>query len=80
MLFKDLAGAVNAVLPERLGEDVRKNVRAVVRSTLENMELVSREEFEVQRRVLERTRQKLEALEARVAELEQRSAPGQDPS
>jgi BMFP domain-containing protein YqiC len=78
VFLKDLAGAVNAALPERLGEDVRKNVRAVVRSTLENMEIVSREEFEVQRRVLERTREKLEALEARVAELERRAAATPD--
>ncbi len=70
VVLKDLAGAVSAVLPERLGEDVRKNVRAAVRATFENMELVSREELEVQQQVLLRTREKLEALEARVAELE----------
>ena len=70
MRLKDLAGVVSAALPERLGEDVRNNARAAVRSALENMELVSREELEVQRQVLLRTRQKLESLEARVTELE----------
>ncbi len=70
VVLKDLAGAVSAVLPERLGEDVRKNVRAAVRAAFEDMELVSREELEVQQQVLLRTREKLEALEARVAELE----------
>jgi BMFP domain-containing protein YqiC len=70
MILKDLAGAVNAVLPERLSEDVRRNVRAAVRSAFENMDLVSREELEVQRQVLLRTREKLEMLEKRVAELE----------
>ncbi len=74
MILKDLAGAVTAVLPERLGEDVRRNAQAAVRAALENMELVSREELEVQRQVLLRTRTKLEALEARVADLERRLA------
>jgi len=73
VLLKDLAGAVNAMLPERMGEDVRRNVRAAVRAALEDMDLVSREELEVQRQVLLRTRRKLEALEARVAELERES-------
>lgn len=73
MLLKDLAGAVNAMLPERMGEDVRRNVRAAVRAALEDMDLVSREELEIQRQVLLRTRRKLEALEARVAELERES-------
>ena len=73
MLLKDLAGAVNAMLPERMGEDVRRNVRAAVRAALEDMDLVSREELEVQRQALLRTRRKLEALEARVAELERES-------
>ena len=70
MSLKDLAGAVSAALPERLGEDVRKNVRAVVRSTFEDMELVTREELEVQQQVLRRTREKLERLEKRVEALE----------
>jgi len=43
-------------------------------STFERMELVTREEFDVQRKVLERTREKLVALEAQVAELE--GSPG----
>lgn len=74
MILKDLASAVTAVLPERLGDDVRRNVHAAVRAGFENMELVSREELEVQRQVLLRTRSKVEALEARVAELERRLA------
>lgn len=53
-----------------LGEDLERNFRALLKSGLERMELVSREEFDVQRAVLERTREKLEAIEARLAELE----------
>ncbi|KAA3634578.1 MAG: hypothetical protein DWQ08_00345 [Proteobacteria bacterium] len=72
VILKDLAGAVSSALPSRFSEDIRKNVRAAVRAAIENMELVSREEFEVQQQVLSRTRQKVEALETRVAELERR--------
>lgn len=53
-----------------LGEDLERNFRALLKSGLERMELVSREEFDVQRAVLERTREKLETIEARLAELE----------
>ncbi|MFT5112613.1 MAG: BMFP domain-containing protein YqiC [Parasphingorhabdus sp.] len=70
MSIKNIADVVNSVLPDRLGEDLRTNVKAMVRSTFENMELVSREELEVQEKVLLRTRQKLQSLEARIAELE----------
>jgi len=50
--------------------DIKKTVRAIVQANLEQMHLVSREEFEVQRMVLARTRAKLECLEERVADLE----------
>ncbi|HEY8520275.1 MAG TPA: accessory factor UbiK family protein [Gammaproteobacteria bacterium] len=53
-----------------LGEDLERNFKALLKSGLERMEVVTREEFDVQRAVLERTREKLEALEARLAELE----------
>jgi len=53
-----------------LQQDIEKNVRAVVSSGFEKLDLVSREEFEVQTAVLARTREKLEALEKQVAALE----------
>jgi len=53
-----------------LQQDIEKNVRAVVSSGFEKLDLVSREEFEVQSAVLMRTREKLEALEKQVAALE----------
>ena len=52
------------------GKDLEQNFRGLLQSSFERMELVSREEFEIQRKVLERTREKLEVLEARLAELE----------
>jgi len=51
-------------------QDIEKNVRAVVSSGFEKLDLVSREEFDVQSAVLMRTREKLEALEKQVAALE----------
>ena len=51
--------------------DLENNFRVVLRTTLTKLDLVSREEFDVQTKVLERTRARLAVLEARLAELEQ---------
>ena len=56
------------------GEDIERNFRTVLRSGLGKMNLVSREEFDVQAAVLARTRQKLEALEKSLAALEAQAA------
>ncbi len=50
--------------------DVEKNLHALLKSVFTKMELVTREEFEVQAEVLRKTREKLTALEARLAEIE----------
>lgn len=55
----------------QLQTDVEKNFRAGLQSVFARMDLVTREEFDVQRAVLERTRARLEALERQVATLEQ---------
>ncbi len=57
---------------EQLREDLKKNLAAMVNAALARMDLVTREEFEVQKALLLRTREKLKDLEARVQELEQR--------
>jgi BMFP domain-containing protein YqiC len=54
----------------QIHEDLRNNLRASISAALARMDLVSREEFDVQSAVLARTREKLTALEAKVAELE----------
>ncbi|NQZ53089.1 MAG: accessory factor UbiK family protein [Piscirickettsiaceae bacterium] len=51
-------------------QDVEKNIRAAMSATFAKLDLVTREEFDVQTQVLHRTREKLEALEKRVSELE----------
>ena len=53
--------------------DVEKNMDALLKSIFTKMELVTREEFDVQAEVLRKTRQKLELLESKLAELESRS-------
>lgn len=53
-----------------LGEDLEKNFRSVLRASLSKLDLVTREEFEVQEAVLQRSREMLEKMETRLAELE----------
>ena len=70
----DLARRLAGSLPEGLKvlkEDVERNLRVTLEAGLSRLDLVTREELDVQSAVLARTRQKLEALETRVAELEQ---------
>ncbi len=53
-----------------LGRDTERNIRAAIQATLRKMDLVTREEFDIQREVLARTRARLEALEKQVKEIE----------
>lgn len=57
--------------------EIESQLKALLQSTLSKLDLVSREEFDSQMVVLARTRARLEALEAKVAEIESRSAPAQ---
>jgi ubiquinone biosynthesis accessory factor UbiK len=61
--------AVTRFLPTQ-PSDVKKNLRAVLQSVFDRMDLVTREELEVQEAVLARTRERLQQMEQRVAELE----------
>ncbi len=68
-LVRKLADAVPDGL-QTVRSDLEKNFRSVLQSGLDKLELVTREEFEVQEAVLQRTREKLEALEERLKEIE----------
>jgi BMFP domain-containing protein YqiC len=57
------------------GDDVEKKIRQTLQAQLVRLDLVSREEFDVQTQVLLRTREKLALLEQRLSELESRNAP-----
>ncbi|MBE9608396.1 accessory factor UbiK family protein [Chitinilyticum piscinae] len=71
-LFDEIAGKISDVIAASPAKDVEKNVRAMMASAFTKMDLVTREEFEVQQEVLVRSREKLTELEARIAELEAR--------
>lgn len=74
--IQDLAKKLAESLPSSVRavrDELEQNFSAVLKSGLSRLDLVTREEFEVQEAVLARTRQKLEALEARLAEYEERS-------
>lgn len=71
--IEEIANTISGALPPGLTamqEDVEKNIRAAMSATFAKLDLVTREEFDIQTQVLHRTREKLEALEKIVAELE----------
>lgn len=69
-VFEQLSNAINAALPQGMTADVRDNLRAALKSACERLDLVTREELEVQEAVLARTRAKLDQLEIQIRELE----------
>jgi BMFP domain-containing protein YqiC len=69
-LFEELNNRISALIAASPARDIEKNVKAILASVFEKMDLVSRDEFDIQSQLLARTREKLTALEARVAELE----------
>ena len=69
-LLDELAGRFTSVLTNLPAGEVDKNVRALLSSAFSRLDLVSREEFDVQQAVLAKAREKLAELEKRVATLE----------
>jgi len=76
-LFEEMSSRLSALIAATPAKDIEKNVKALLASVFEKMDLVTREEFDIQMQLLARTREKLTALEARVAELEaqQKTSP-----
>jgi BMFP domain-containing protein YqiC len=72
----DLLARVGEAIRNSPAQDVERNVKALLSSGLARLDLVSRADFDVQAQVLARTRAKIDALEARVAELEARQSGG----
>jgi len=73
-LLSDIAARLAAMAAANPAKDLEKNMRGMLASAFTRLDLVSREEYDVQTQVLSRAREKLAALEARVAELEARAA------
>jgi len=72
--LEDLTQRLSGLIPQgvkNMQTDIEQNIRAVLQSAFAKMDLVTREEFDVQSAVLARTRAKLEALEKQVSALEQ---------
>lgn len=69
-LFDEINEKMKSVLAQGPAADIEKNMRALLTGLFSRLDLVTREEFDVQREVLVRTRAKLAELEARVAALE----------
>jgi ubiquinone biosynthesis accessory factor UbiK len=69
-ILEDLQQRIAALLSSSPAADIQKNLKALLMQQFARFELVTQEEFELQRQVLARTREKLEALEARVSQLE----------
>ena len=75
--LEELSARLSAVIAASPAADIEKNARALLASFFSRLDLVTREDSDVQGEVLRRTREKLKALEERVARLE---AAGNDPA
>ena len=69
-LLDELGATIKEVVANSPVRDIEKNMRAMLAATFARLDLVTRQEFDVQSEVLARTREKLVQLEARLAELE----------
>lgn len=72
--FNDLGKQVDALIPEdvkHISADLDKNIKTLIQSAFTKIDLVTREEFDAQTKVLARSREKLERLEKQIQELEQ---------
>ena len=75
-ILEDFGAKMSALLANTPARDIEKNAKAMMGGFFAKLDLVTREEFDVQAEVLARTREKLQALEARVDALE-KSRSGQ---
>jgi len=69
-LFEEIGNKISETIAASPAKDIEKNLKAMLASTFSRLDLVTREEFDVQQEVLVRTREKLVELEARLAKLE----------
>ncbi|MGH8751023.1 MAG: accessory factor UbiK family protein [Burkholderiales bacterium] len=73
-ILEQMSQRVSEVLAQSPAQDIEKNIRAMLASLFARLDLITREEFDVQREVLARTRQKLAELEAKLAEIENKKS------
>ena len=70
--LKEISNKIREIVKDSPLPDIEKNIDALLKGMFTKMELVTREEFDVQMEVLKRTRQKLEELEKKLSEIEAR--------
>ncbi len=71
-MFEEFSARLSTIIAASPVADIEKNAKALLSGFFTKLDLVSREEFDIQTQVLQRTREKLKALEERVARLESR--------
>ena len=72
-ILNEIQSKISQVLQQSPAGDLEKNIKSMLSAGFGKLDLLTREEFDVQAEVLARTRAKLTALEARVSELEARN-------
>ena len=77
-LFEEAASKISETLANSPAKDFEKNAKAMLGSAFNKMDLVTREEYDIQQQILIKTRVKLTELEARLAQLEAQLAPQTD--
>jgi BMFP domain-containing protein YqiC len=75
--FEDMQAKMQQAVENSPIKDIEKNVKAMMSQGFSKLDLVTREEFDIQAQVLAKTRAKLDALELRIAQLEAQRAAGQ---
>lgn len=71
-ILDEISSKIRSLMANTPAGDIEKNLRALLAATFARLDLVTREEFDVQREVLLRAREKITQLESRVAQLERR--------
>ena len=75
-VLDEISNKIKQLLSNTPAADIQKNLRALLQAQFAKLDLVTREEFDVQREVLLRSREKISQLDARLAELERTQRPG----
>ena len=79
-MLDELAARIGKAFEASPAKDIEKNIKAMLQSGLTRLDLVTRQEFDIQAEVLRKTREKVERLEARVAALEASAPPPAQPT
>ncbi|MBB5019942.1 hypothetical protein HNQ59_003250 [Chitinivorax tropicus] len=79
-IFEDISAKIGETLANSPAKDMEKNMKAMLGTAFSKLDLVTREEFDIQQDVLKRTREKLTQLEIRLAELEKAAKAQAEPA